>query len=157
MKKEKLIRVKEMHQKEFSLWVCSVIWRYFPTCPEMKIYSCRLLLDVCLLNKCEITTMVWQSNCIFSIWMWILPQLPMLLQPFLLLCSTFISSWGWHNTLQLSGNVLVTAVFCTEHKLHLYCKICLTLNHFSGWCSDLHSLDQDCHRYMISRFLPSSP
>lgn len=29
----------------------------FSTCAEMKIYSSRLLLDLCLLNKCKITIM----------------------------------------------------------------------------------------------------
>lgn len=58
-----------------------------------------------LLNKCEINTMFWQGNCMFSIRIWILPQLPMFFPPFLNYCSTLISPRGWHDTLQLEKNV----------------------------------------------------
>lgn len=142
-----------MHQKEYGLQVCFIIWRDFPTCTEMKIYSCRLLLDLCVLSKREITTMFWQGNCIFSIWIRISPQLPMLLPPLLNYCS---APWGWKTThcrKQRTHPPGDSAVFFTEHKLHLYCKICLTPSHFSGWCSDLHSLDQVHHRNTRSHFL----
>lgn len=108
-----------MHQKEYGLQACFIIWRDFPTRAEMKIYSCRLLLDLCLLNKCEVTTMFWQGNCLFSIWIWILTQMPMLLPPFLNYCSALVSLWGWHDTLQLAENVFSWWLCSVSHRTQI--------------------------------------